>query len=293
VLVWQLVVNGLMTSSQYLLLAIGFSVIYATTRFFHFAHGASVLIGAYAALAATQWLGLPLGVAILAGIAAASAFGAAAELALYRPLRRRNATALVLMLASLGLYVTCQSGVALAFGNDAKNLLPGHVEQGIPFLGARITRVQVGVIGAALVIWAGAWLLERRSRVGLLLRAVAVDETLSRALGVPVERIALGVFVAGSALAGLAGIAAGADLAMYPTMGLQLLMGAVVVVVVAGIGSVRGIAPAALLVGVSRQLSVLVAGSEWQDVTVFLVLLVFLLLRPRGFVALATAEHGA
>jgi len=194
------------------------------------------------------------------------------------------------MLASLGLYVVVQSLLALAFGDDAKNLMPGQVHEGMSIFGARLTGVQMAMVFLGFGLWAGLYFFERMSRAGLQMRAVAVDEDLARALGLPVERIALAAFIVGSALAGLVGVGVGLDVAMYPTMGFPLLMGAVVVVIVGGVGSVRGMLPAALLVGVGRQLSVLVIGSQWQNAFVFFLLLVFLLLRPRGFVALVPTE---
>jgi len=94
-MIWQLVLNGLVTSAQYLLMGLGFGMIYATVRFFHFAHGASAAVGAYAALVVTQTLDLPVGVGIIAAVAAAALFGAVSELGLYRPLRHRQATPLI------------------------------------------------------------------------------------------------------------------------------------------------------------------------------------------------------
>src|SRR3990172_4346139 len=107
----QLFVNGLIAGGVYSLVALGFTLIYSTARFFHFAHGAVYAWGAYLVYALGVLAEMPLALAIPLALAALAALGAAMEAAIYRPLRARGASALVLLLVSLGLFVILQSTI--------------------------------------------------------------------------------------------------------------------------------------------------------------------------------------
>ena len=127
----QLFVNGLIAGTIYALVALGFGLIYATTRFFHFAHGAVYTAGAY--LAYSGWLlGLNLPGAVLLAVIDTPILGAVLEIGVYRPLRRKAASSLILLLASLGLFIVIQNLISLTFGDDTKTIRSGAVMVGLP-----------------------------------------------------------------------------------------------------------------------------------------------------------------
>lgn len=278
----QVLVNILISASTILLIALGFSLVYRTVRFFHFAHAIVFTSGAYFAFACHEWAGLPLKLAIPAGVLLGACMGCLIELSVYKPLRRRNASSLVLLLASLGVYIVLQNIISMTFGDDTKLLRIGSVTEGMELFGARITPVQIVTVIMAMVLTTAVAVCLRKTRVGLALRAVASDKSLASVSGVPGDLVILVAFAAGSALAATAGVLVALSSDMTPTMGMNPLMLAVVAVIVGGEGKTYGLICASLLLAGAQQTVVWQFGAQWQDPMAFVVLLAFLLLRPQG-----------
>ena len=130
----QLLINSLIATSVYTLVAVSFSLIYSTTRFFHFAHAVVFTAGAYFAYLFYILLGLPLVIAVVLSVAASAVLGSLIELYIYRPLRKTNASAMVLLLASLGVYIVLQNLISMIFGDDTKSIRTGDVVEGLDLL---------------------------------------------------------------------------------------------------------------------------------------------------------------
>ncbi len=278
----QFLLNGLIAGSVYGLIALSFVLIYAPTRFFHFAHGAVFAWGAYLGYLLNVHLQLPSWLAIPLAILGSAGLGAGLEWGIYRPLRRRGSTGLVLLLASLGLYVVLQNLISLFFGDDIKSLRSGIVAEGVAVLGARITPVQIGTIVITLLCFALTSAMLKFTRFGKALRAVASDPELALIRGIDTDRVVLCAFALGSGLAGLSAILVALDIDMTPTMGLNALMMGVVAMIIGGVGSVPGVLLGGLLLGLAQHLGVWKIGSQWQDAIAFLILLLFLVIRPYG-----------
>lgn len=286
----QIVANILVGSGTVVLLAVGFSLIFATARFFHFAHGATFAWGAYFAYFLTSTLRLPMVVSATLSVALCALLGCLMELSVYRPLRRRGAAPLVLLLASLGLYIALQNTIPLFFGHDTKVIRSSRIEQGVNVFGAMVTPVQVAIVLASIALVAATALFLRRTRTGIAIRAVANDPELASVSGVASERVMVWTFAVGSALAGVAGILVALDVDMTPTMGMNALMLAVVAVLIGGRGSFVGIALGALLLTAAQVCASLVLGAQWQEPIAFALLLAFLLVRPRGLFGVSSTQ---
>jgi len=198
-------------------------------------------------------------------------------------MRKKNASPMVLLLASLGLYIVLQNTISMVFGDDTKSIRSGVVREGLQVLGARITPIQIVIISTSVVlaILAALWL--KKSRMGKAMRAVANDAELANISGIDANKVVLWTFGVGSALAGVAGILVALDVDMTPTMGMNALMMGVVAVLIGGVGSIPGVALGALLLGLAQHLGVWKISSQWQDAIAFIILFVFLLFRPQGF----------
>ena len=279
----QLLLNSLIASSIYILVAVSFSLIYQTNRFFHFAHAVVFTFGAYFTYLFHKMLHLPFYIAIPIAVTFSTIVGCSIELGVYRNLRRKNAPPIVLLLASLGLYIVLQNTISMLFGDETKSLRSGEVQEGLLIFGARITPIQVVIIitSILLVILVAIWL--KKSIMGKAMRAVANDPELALISGIDSDRVILYTFAIGSALAGIAGILVSLDVDMTPTMGMNALMMGVVVVIIGGTGSIPGIALGALLLGFAQHFGVWKISSQWQDAIAFIILFVFLLVRPQGF----------
>lgn len=277
----QLFVEGLFAGSVYALIALGFGLIYSTTRVFHFAHAAIYTAAAY--LAYSGWLlGLRLYFAIPLAVILASMLGGLLEIVVYRPLRKKEASPVILLLASLGLLIAIQNAISLLFGDDTKSIRGSAVAEGLAVFGARITPIQVGIISISVLLLALCWAFTKYSSKGKAMSAVANDPELARIVGIESDQVILFTFVLGSALAAIASILISFDTDMTPTMGFDALLMGVVAAIVGGIGSIPGAFLGGLLVGMAQHLGVWKLPTQWQDAIVFGILIIFLLLRPHG-----------
>lgn len=279
----QLIVNALVSASSIYLVGIGFALIFQTTKFFHFAHGIVFTTGAYSTFLFKVWLGLPNLFSLSLGIVLSALLGCSMELYIYRPLRRKGASSLILLLASLGIYIVLQNIISMVFGDDTKTIRSGAVREGINIFGARITPIQIVLICVSLSLAITVWVILNKTKMGKAMRAVANDRELASVSGIESDNVMLGSFVVGSALAAVAGILVALDVDMVPTMGLNTLMMCVVAVIIGGVGSIPGVALGALLLAIAQHLGVWKISSQWQEAVAFVVLLAFLLFRPEGF----------
>ena len=279
----QLILNGIIAGSVYTLVAVGFAVIYRTVRFFHFAHGVVFTAGAYFTYLFKAWLGWPVIVAIPVSIGLCAVLGMMMEIFVYRPLRHKESSALILLLASLGIYIVLQNIISMIFGDDTKTIRSGIVKEGINLLGARITPVQITIICVSLLLVLACFLFLKYTKIGRSMRAVANNPELARVTGINSDSVVFWTFAIGSALAGIAGILVALDVDMTPTMGMNALMMGVAAMIIGGVESIPGVALGALLLGMAQHLGVWKISSQWQDAIAFAILLVFLLFRPQGF----------
>ena len=148
---------------------------------------------------------------------------------------------------------------------------------------ARITQVQIFIILVSIAATSAIHVFLKNSKTGKAMRAISCDPELSKISGVDTEKTIFWTFGIGSALASVAGILIALDVDMTPTMGMNALMMGVVAVIIGGVGSVPGIALGALFLGMAQHIGVWKISSQWQDAIAFLILLIFLVVRPEGF----------
>jgi branched-chain amino acid transport system permease protein len=278
----QLLLNGIIAGSIYSLVALGFALIYQTTRFFHFAHGAVYTFGAYFAYLFYTQLGVDRVIAFPLACLATMLLGGALELGIYKPMRTRKATDLTLLIASLGLYILLQNVISMVWGDDTKTMRTGEVVEGHEFLGARITDIQIVIILTSLGLITLISLMLAQMRFGKALRALANDPELARLSGVNSDRYILYTFAIGSFLAAVGAIMISFDTDMTPTMGFNALVMGVIAVIVGGTNSLPGAALGGLFIGLAQNLGVYWLPSKWQDTIAFVILILFLLFRPYG-----------
>ena len=245
--------NGVQLGVTLLLMASGLTLVFGIMNLINLAHGSLFMIGAYVAATAASASGSFL-LGALAGAVAAGAVGIAMELGVLRRLYARDH--LDQVLATFGLILLFNELVRVVWGRQPLRLEPptwlsGAVEivPGAPY---PVYRLAVIVVGAAVML--GLWLLVRRTRLGMWIRAGASNRELLGAMGVNVAQLFTIVFGLGALLAGLAGAMAGPFLAIQSGMGESILILTFVVIVIGGIGSIRGAVVGALLVGVTDTL---------------------------------------
>jgi branched-chain amino acid transport system permease protein len=240
--------NGVQYGLLLFMLAAGLTLIFGIMGVVNLAHGAFYMLGAYLAYAlAGQFESLAL--AIVVGSVLAVAFGLALEWLLFRHFYHRDHLDQVLM--TFGLIYIFEELRSILWGNDVHGVkVPALLDFSIPLTNNLSYPVyRLFMSGACLLLAVGLYLLISKTRLGMKIRAGAFNREMAEALGVNIKLIHAVVFALGIGLAGFAGMIAAPISSVYPNMGSQVLIMCFVVVVIGGIGSVRGAMIAALLVG--------------------------------------------
>lgn len=280
----QILANSLIAGATYALVALGFNLIYGTTRFFNLAHGITATVGAYIVFWLSKELGLPIWVGISSGIIAAAIFGWLSYWLVFRPMLERKSSGLVMLVAALGVMTAIQAIIAIIFSSQFQTLSTGGASSTFRFAGAVVTDVQIVMFASVFLIAIALSALIKFSRLGRAIRAIGDDIEVSQVVGINTRKVIGIVFAIGSAIAGIAGILIGYDIGIEPTMGMALLLKGVIASIVGGVGTVSGAVLGAFLLGLVENLGVWQFSGEWKDAIAFGVLIIFLLFRPQGLI---------
>jgi branched-chain amino acid transport system permease protein len=248
-LVFEQLLNGLQYGVMLFLMAAGLTLVFGIMNLVNLAHGSLYMVGAYFAVALTAWTGnYLLGVAL--ALLATLVVGMAVEVVALRALYDRDH--LDQVLATFGLILFFNELVSMIWGRGAQyaslpSFLQGHIDL---FTGSRYPVYRAAILGIGLVVALVLWYIVTRTRLGMLIRAGASNRAMVGALGINIKLLYTVVFGFGAALAGLAGLLAGPIYAVQPGMGELILIQVFVVIVIGGIGSVRGALVGAVIVGV-------------------------------------------
>jgi branched-chain amino acid transport system permease protein len=242
------ILNGLQLGVLLFLIAAGLTLVFGVMDFINLAHGVQYMLGAYLAVMFYALTGSFLAALVLA-LLAALAFGLFLEFTVFRHLYGRDH--LDQVIATFGIILFLNEGVKYVWGAAPLNLpIPDLLSGSVALMPGLLYPVwRIVVIASGLIVAAALYLLVNRTRVGMLVRAGAANATMVAALGVNIRRLFMIVFGFGTMLAGFAGIMIAPILSVEPGMGDTILILAFVVIVIGGIGSIRGAFVAALLIG--------------------------------------------
>lgn len=280
-MLFQFIINGLITGLLYSLLAIGFALVYNTTHIFHIAAAGIYVFAAYM----FWWLAVKLEVPTLlaAALAVALTMGLSllSESTLYRPLRKKKTSLNVIMIASIGLMTVIVNLIAMFFGNETK-VVQNAILKTYQWGELIITTPQLYQVIVAVVAITAFLLFLGRTKFGLMIRALSADETLFETLGYNKQQTFSLVFLASGLFIGLASCATVYDVGMDPNMGMTVLINAMVAMIIGGTGRFNTCVLGGLLLGVLQSLTVFFFASNWQNAITFALLLGFIFLRPQG-----------
>jgi branched-chain amino acid transport system permease protein len=279
----QLAINGVVLGSVYAIIALGFSLIYGATRIFHFAHGGIYACSAYIAYIFLIRLGFPLGVAIPASMFFTALLGVFLDWIVYEPLIDINASPLVLMISSLGLFIVMENVLALIFGSDPLVMRLGEVKEGIRLGTAYVTPSQVHIVLSTVLMSGILVFFFKKTRMGVSVRALASNPDLAESLGMDVKKIRYITFAVGSALAAVASVLVSIDVSTIdPVMGFNAILMATFAIIVGGVGNIPAAAGGGFLLGVAQHFGIWKISSEWEMAILFLILFIFIIFRPKG-----------
>jgi branched-chain amino acid transport system permease protein len=271
--------NGISLGLILFLIASGLSLVMGAMGVINLSHGALYMVGAYVGWAAATSAHLDFGLAVLAGAAAAGLVGLVTHQGFFRHLQRYVDEQI---LVSFGFIYILTDAVQWIWGPTSKApFAVSSLAGSVSFGGFSYPTVRVFIIVLGLVFAVGLWLLQQRTRLGAVVRAGMDDAPMVRAMGINLELVAAGLFVLGSAVAGAAGVIGGLIMGAQPSFGIDIMLLALVVVVLGGVGSIPGALVAALLVGITSTVSV-VAFPAFSSASLYVVMAIVLLFRPAG-----------
>jgi branched-chain amino acid transport system permease protein len=293
----QFLVDGTLAGLLIGLGAIGVTLTYSILRFANFAHGELVTTGAYAAwsinfligalvgapLAALEPFSVPASVVVagLASMIVTAGLAVLLDRLLFRRLRSHGAVIVVVM-ASFGASMALRSLIEFLFSSRpvyfSREL---QIATRLPF-GTRVTPDQLALIVTTIVVLLAVHLVITRSQTGRAMRAVSENPSLARVAGIDVEAVVRWTWILGGALAAAAGTMSGILVQIRPFMGFDLLLPLFAAAILGGIGSIPGAVAGGLVIGIAEAATVQFIGAEWRAGAAFLLLILMLLVRPRG-----------
>ncbi|MBT3419496.1 MAG: branched-chain amino acid ABC transporter permease [Candidatus Magasanikbacteria bacterium] len=282
----QLLVNGIIAGSIYSLIASGFSLIYSANRFVHFAHGTVAAAGAYMLYTLFTLWGVPFYIAAISTIIGTALLGIFIFGGIYRTLQKRKSSVIILMIASLGILILLENTLLLTFGGDVKTIGFLEVVKGTEIFGAIITPLQQVIVGGSVISFAALWIFVKYTKQGKIMRAVADNLELAKINGINTKKVQYIGFGIGSALAGLAGVLIALEQNVNPTMGTGLMLKGFTGAIIGGITSLPGAVLGSYLLGIIENFGIWYLPSGYKDAIAFVLLLLFLLVRPQGILGI-------
>lgn len=294
----QLIWDGLFVGSFYALIALGYSMVYGIIKLLNFAHGDIYMLGAFIGFAAlTSVGGIPASLSIgallvvmLASMLLTGTAGVLIERLAYRPLR--GAPRLAVLITAVGVSFSLEYGISALAGPNPR-AFPIRLEGNVfVLLGARISLPQIILMLIAAVLMVLLNFYIEKTSTGRAMRAISLDRNASLLMGINVNQVITRTFFIGSALAGAAGVMAGAyygkiDFLMGFIIGLKAFTAAVI----GGIGNIKGAMLGGLVLGFVEAFGAEWFGGQWRDVFAFAVLILFLTLRPTGILGQRVTER--
>lgn len=289
----QQFVNAISLGGVYALFALGFTLVFGVLNVVNLVHGAVFMIGAYAALQAVWWFELPLLGAIVVALLVCALAGWLLDKFIFAPLRARQAPHLAPMIATIGLAIVLTSVIEGTYGaanlRFPTDLLPAEAVELGPI---QITWLEIRIIFLAIVVMTILFWFLHKTRVGCALRGLAESPKAAALLGVDVEGLFRVTAVIASALGGVAGVLIALySNALFPHMGQPMLHKGIAVVILGGMGDIRGALLGGFFLGFAEVFSVAYIGSNMRDAVAFGLLFAILLLRPQGLLGQAAQRR--
>lgn len=280
----QIIVSGILTGALYGLAALGLSLVFGVLKVLNVAHGELLMFGGYGSFWALQLLGIDPFVSLVLVLPGLALIGIILHFGLFRFVvqldeenRIKNS-----LLIGFGLTLVFQTLAIRLFEADDRSITTSYSTQAFDLLGVRLPYVKFSglIIGIIVVILLELFL--NRTYWGKAIRATAEDWRTASLSGIDIRKMYLVTFAIGSALAGLAGMLVSVQFSVSPNIGLHWTLKALIVVVLAGLGSMPGTFIAGILLGLAESISAIVFGGTYRELVGLVIFLIILLVRPQG-----------
>jgi len=285
----DIIISTLINGSVYALLAIGFSLIFGAARIVNLAHTAFYMVAAYIIYYAAHKMGIHPIWGILAGMVIVTLFGLLTYQFFIDPIREHEGAVLI---ATIALGMIMQEAMLIKFTGDFLSV-PSLIQGYVTIAGVKVSNQQILTFFMALIVLAVIWFLLQKTKVGLAIRATAEDREVANLMGMNVSRVALFTMGVSVALAAFTGAVVAPLQIVYPGMWMHPLVMMMAVVVLGGLGSIKGSFIGAYVLGLAEALVVFLvpAGAYLKGSVALSVMIVVLLIRPEGLFGIAFEEE--
>jgi len=288
-MVERIIVHGLISGGVYALLAVGFSLIFGVARIINLAHTAFYMLAAYLILTFANSFGLPLALSIVLSIVAVTIIGVFSYKLLIDPVRGHETTILIVTIA---LAIVIQEAILNGYGGGFQGI-PSIISGYVNILGAKVLNQQILTFGVVLGILLSIWALLMKTRLGIAIRSTAQDREVSNLMGINVARTGMIAMAISVALAAIAGALVAPLQVLSPLMWTHPLVMVLAVVVLGGLGSIKGSLVGAFILGFAETLVVFLApsGAYLKTAVALAIMLIVIVIRPQGLFGVSFEEE--
>jgi branched-chain amino acid transport system permease protein len=280
----QQLLNALTLGSVYALFALGFTLVFGVLAVINLSHGALFMVGSYVALALVTRFNLPLWLAMVGAMLVSGTLGLLIDVLILKPLRLRNAPHLIPMIATIGVSIMLTTTAQGLFGAEAMRFPEETLPAGEYIIGSvHVRALEIAIVLISFILMAVMFTILKRSQLGRALRAISESPKAAWLLGIPVERLFHATSFVAAALGGIAGVLIALDFnAITPGMGQPMLHKGIAVIILGGMGDIRGALIGGLFLGFAEVISKAYLSSQMGDAAAFGLLFLILLVRPAG-----------
>jgi branched-chain amino acid transport system permease protein len=271
---------GVAIGSIYVLLATGLNLIFGVMKLVNFAHGELLMLGAYVSYSVTTGLGLDVYLSILVSMGVIALVGLGVERLAFR--RVLGADKLNEIFVSLGLILIFDNAAVLIWGENSKLLTSPFKGMGLQLGDVFLRYDMLIAFGFVVAILVGLLFLINKTKIGMAMRATSQKSQAAMLMGINIEHIYIFTFVLGAALAGAAGTLFGVIFPFNPYIGALPTIKTFAIIILGGLGSIKGAIVGGLLFGIAENLASATLGGIWGDAVAFALLIIVLVLRPEG-----------
>lgn len=286
----QQLINGLSVGSVYALMAVGYALIFSLLNFTNFAHGVSVTIAAFVAYFFMVFAMESLVWAIVAGIVGAVIVALIIQRVAYRPLIKRNARRIYLMIIGLGVSIIGDNLIIIAFSARFRVYPVNFSSESLSIFGANVGVVDLIFFAVSILALLVVDMVIKKTRLGLAIRAASFSLDTTSLMGVNSYKLIFSIFFIAGGLAGVAGTLLGAKYTVYASLGSFFTNKAFICAVIGGLGSLPGAVIGALLLGVSEAMISAYVSTTLRDLFAYMILIAILLIRPSGLMGKSSED---
>jgi branched-chain amino acid transport system permease protein len=274
------IVTGILLGGLFAVTALGLSLVFGVMRLINLVHGELVILGAYLAFEISTHTSIDPLVSLIAVVPAVIVLAYPIQRVLLTPVMRKGAEPA--LLTTFGLSIIAQNVFILIFSGDTRSLNAAYATSPLSFAGLQVPTIYVISFGFAVVLCGGAHLVLRRTAAGRAVRASAEDAEAAEVMGIDIRRVYAAIYALAAACAAVGGVLAGLTFSFDPSSGTTYLLTGFAVVVLGGLGNVKGTFYGGLLLGVIESVGASFFGDGYRDFIGFVAFLIILGVRPQG-----------